>query len=364
MAGKGISIGVAADTREFSAGVAKGVIKPLDGIVDALEDVAKEGDDAGEKLDRSLRDSQDETERLKKDYKNLGDTIEDSSRTSSRNFTRNTKTATTAAGDDLKELGKEAKANFAETLSSFDGTVQGTINGIQGTLGGVTSGLKSTAGIAAAAAGAAGLGLVVAAFEASSEAAKQMAADANDAFDRMTESGNRFYTQEQENDIIKNAIKDPEQWKRAIEFSKLYGITAGEAIRIIALEGPERDKLVKKLQDQNKELETSTEGSRNRSSAIQTMNNDTLAYLGSSTAASVEANLKMDAYVENLKKSADGHYFDADSIKKRNDELENTPATTITKLLVDDSAITKALAKPRTLNLVIGAIGRNGVKAL
>jgi cytochrome c551/c552 len=174
MAAKGISIGVAADTREFSSGVKKGVIDPLDGIVDALEDVAKEGDDAGDKLERSLKASQDETERLKKDYQSLGDAIGDTSQTSSRKFSSNTKTATTGASADLKELGNEAKQNLAETLSSFDGTVEGTISGIQGTLGGVTAGLTGVGATIAAVAGAAGLGLIFAAVQSGTEETEKL----------------------------------------------------------------------------------------------------------------------------------------------------------------------------------------------
>lgn len=171
---KGITIPVASDTREFATGVKKGVITPLEGTVDALDDVAKAGEDAGEKLERAMEQASKETSDFKKEQQELARTIDQGSQQSFKSFSRESSEATDVAKQNAEELGNEAKANLAETLSSFDGTVQGTINGIQGTLGGVTAGLTGVIPIIAAAAGAAGLGLIATAFQKQSEEAEKV----------------------------------------------------------------------------------------------------------------------------------------------------------------------------------------------
>lgn len=118
--------------------------------------------------------AQDASERLKKDTKETADAIEREYRAAYASVKNNSKQASQQAGNNMRELGTEAKQNLAETLASFDGTVAGTINGIQGTLGGVTAGLTGVIPIIAAAAGAAGLGLITVAFQQQSAEAEKV----------------------------------------------------------------------------------------------------------------------------------------------------------------------------------------------
>lgn len=159
MAGKGINLDINANTRGFQAGI-KDVDKALDQVADSLDDVARDGEQATEKLERSFKDLADNA---KKSGRSLGD-----------GFSSDIKRSSSEASGNMRELGDEAKANLAETLSSFDGTVEGTIAGIQGTLGGVTAGLTGVVPIIAAAAGAAGLGLIAVAFEQGGEQAQKV----------------------------------------------------------------------------------------------------------------------------------------------------------------------------------------------
>lgn len=170
---KGITIPVASDTREFATGVKKGVITPLEGTVEALDDVAKAGDEAGDTLERAMDKASKETSDFKKEQQELANTIDRGSQQSFKSFSRESTEATDQAKQNAEELGEEAKSNLAETLSSFDGTVGGFIDGIQGTLGGVTAGLTGVVPIIAAAAGAAGLGLIASAWEQNTEKAEQ-----------------------------------------------------------------------------------------------------------------------------------------------------------------------------------------------
>jgi len=167
--GKGISIGVASDTKEFSSGIKTGVIKPLENASDALDDVARDGDKAGDKLEKAMEGARKETSDFKKEQSDLGRAMATSSKEGSQALKKNTSDGARSASADLRELGDEAKANASETFSSFDGSASSFADGIQGTLGGVVSSLGPL-GAAAGAAGAAGIGLMIAAGERGVEA--------------------------------------------------------------------------------------------------------------------------------------------------------------------------------------------------
>ena len=62
---KGINIPIASDTREFSQGVNRGVIEPLEDAADSLDDVAKAGDKAGQKLEDGFEDARRQVAALK-----------------------------------------------------------------------------------------------------------------------------------------------------------------------------------------------------------------------------------------------------------------------------------------------------------
>lgn len=160
----GISISIAADTSQFTKAIAKGVVDPLGDAETALGEVARDGENAGDKLERSfdqarksltkLNSEQDQTQR---GFKKTGDD----------------------ASETMQTVSQEAKQNLSETFSSFDGSVTGMLDGIQGTFGGIISDLGPL-GIVAGAAGAAGIGLISQAFDqsqAQSEAFKQQVAD-------------------------------------------------------------------------------------------------------------------------------------------------------------------------------------------
>jgi chromosome segregation ATPase len=179
MAPKPVSIDVATDTRAFERGIDKGVIDPLDDVEKALDDVAKTSDDTGDDLADSMEQAQKATEKLQ-------DTIKDGS--AQKKFADNTKASTSQAEADLAELGDEAKANLAETVSSFDGSAESFIGALQGTFGGVVGSLGPM-GAAAGAAAAIGVGLFTASMEKSKEKAQKMREKVADLADDLIETG-------------------------------------------------------------------------------------------------------------------------------------------------------------------------------
>lgn len=186
---KGISIPIASDTREFTTAIKKGVIEPLEGVEEALDDVARASDEAGDTLEDSLDKARKETSDFKREQQELARTIEQGSNRSFKSFSKDSTDATNVAKQNVDELGNEAKANLAETLSSFDGSVEGTIAAIQGTLGGVTAGLTGVIPIIAAAAGAAGLGLIAVAWEQNTAKAEEARAKVGELASEFIETG-------------------------------------------------------------------------------------------------------------------------------------------------------------------------------
>lgn len=147
---------IGADTRDFERAVKDGVIKPVEDAARSLDEFADSGEDAGRgasrglekvedsagKLEKALRDAQKQSEKTERAVDDIGDG-------GSRGLKR--------ASDATSEFKDEAKANFSEIASSFDGSMGSIGEMAQGTLGGLAQseipGVGVAAGIAAAAVG-------------------------------------------------------------------------------------------------------------------------------------------------------------------------------------------------------------------
>lgn len=204
MAG-GFSIGVAADTKAFEAAVKSGIIDPLDDAQDALQDLGKSGEKAGDGLSDATKDAQRDLTKLGREAKDAGNDVERGMKDAER-ATDKVGKAGKEAGDDiergmkdaqsatarqteelkqmtakmqaetakLKAEGKdtfspaaessrafkeEATSNLSEVVSSFDGSAQSITDLFQGTLGGIITELGPL-GLAAGAAGAVAVGIL------------------------------------------------------------------------------------------------------------------------------------------------------------------------------------------------------------
>jgi hypothetical protein len=161
---KGIRINFLSDVKDFLRGT-KDVEKELEDVADSLDDVAKDGDKATEKLEKSFKDMAKEASKAGKDAQDgLGKGF--------KGAQREGETAATTIKD-------EFKSNLSEVTSSFDGSVESMGDLVQGTLGGLVTDLGPV-GLAAGAAGAAGVGLLIAAITKAAEdaeAAKQRITD-------------------------------------------------------------------------------------------------------------------------------------------------------------------------------------------
>jgi hypothetical protein len=147
-----LKIDIAANTRQAQSSITD-LSKDLDKVADSLDDVAKDGADAGAKLERSFKDMVREAKEADKAVEKIGDG-------GKRGFGK--------AGDAAEEFKGEALQNVSEVVSSFDGSMESIGEVVQGTLGGVSSNLGLLG--AAAVPIAASVGLITEAFVKAGEA--------------------------------------------------------------------------------------------------------------------------------------------------------------------------------------------------
>jgi hypothetical protein len=177
MAGKGIVINFISDIRRFLKGT-DDIGEALDQVSDSLDDVARDGDKATEKLERSFKDltkvvdreSDEAGDKMVRNFKRSGDRVE----------------------SQLDEVTNEAKQNAAEMFSSFDGSFESIADAAQSTLGGLVGGLRGIPAIAAVAAGAAGLGLVTTTIVNQLDSAKELKESLAEAYKAAAEEGRNY----------------------------------------------------------------------------------------------------------------------------------------------------------------------------
>ena len=177
---KDISIGIGSETRGFQKGINDGVIEPLEGAVDAIEELGKSGDDSGEQLTDAMKDAQKKTELLGDEYERLRKKIDQVGKQGSDNF-KKVKESTKDAEDGMGEFKDEANQTAKETAASFDGSAQSIVDMFQETAANALAGF-GPAGAIAGLALAAGIGFATQAFQQSEE-------DAQKAKERIAELG-------------------------------------------------------------------------------------------------------------------------------------------------------------------------------
>jgi hypothetical protein len=166
---KGINLSVAADTKAFVDGINKGVIEPLEGAVDALDDLAKAGDNAGEDITQAMKDAQKATETNQDEFDKLSRVIKETGR-SGRTAGDDIKAGMHGANQGLQDFKEESRQTAREAAQSFDGSAQSIVQVFQEIAANAFIGwgpAAAGAGIAAAA----GIGLLTTAFQQQQEQA-------------------------------------------------------------------------------------------------------------------------------------------------------------------------------------------------
>jgi hypothetical protein len=208
----GINLDLVTDTRDIKAGF-KDVESALESVADSLDEVAKEGEDATEKLERSFSDLAQET---KKDARAMGQDVKDSYKTMARD-----------SGDATNQMKEDGFSNAKEVAASFDGSAESIVDGFQGAAAEMFSGF-GPAGAAAGLAAAAGLGLITSELVKQQEEAEEAAQAAWDMAQEMVDAGIYAVTEGQKVELLKNWLGDPEAQKEAAGVIEELGITASD----------------------------------------------------------------------------------------------------------------------------------------
>ena len=157
-----INISFLANTKDLLRGGAD-VEKTFSEVASSLDELASDSRRTGNELGRSIKDGAAEagaaTKKLERSFQELADVSQKETRATADDFNATNRAQTSNRKEALKEIKQEAKANAAETFSSFNGSASSFVDGIQGTLGGLVSSLGPV-GMAAGIVGAAGIGLI------------------------------------------------------------------------------------------------------------------------------------------------------------------------------------------------------------
>lgn len=228
---KGFSISIASETKEFASGVKRGIIEPLEDAGDILQDLGQDGGRDFDKLEKSMRDAQDETDDTKRAFEGLQREIAETGKKSRTDFANPVKKSTQEVNENLAEVGREAKANAAEMFSSFDGSFESIADAAQGTLGGLVGGLGGIGGMAVAAAGAAGLGLIAAELTKQKDLADEVKANLVSAYQEAAAAGRDYLDEAQIIARANEIIFDPDLYKEQAENAKILGLDVATVIR-------------------------------------------------------------------------------------------------------------------------------------
>lgn len=169
---KDISIGIGSETRGFQKGINDGVIEPLEGAVDAIEELGKSGDDTGEQLTDAMKDAQKKTELLGDEYTELRKKIDQVGKQGSDSW-KKVKSGSKDAEEGMQDFKDEANQTAKETAASFDGSAESIVDMFQETAANALSGF-GPAGAVAGLALAAGIGFATQAFQQSQEDAQKL----------------------------------------------------------------------------------------------------------------------------------------------------------------------------------------------
>lgn len=228
MARSPIEIGIASETGAFRKGVQSGIIEPLEDAQKSLDDLARSR--GPEELERDMRDAQRSTEKLKDETARTADAID-------RDFKRAYREVKQSADDGLggmsrktEEVSGELKQNLGETFSSFRGDLEDLPQIAQDVFGGMAGSVDSLVGSLALAGGAAGIGLLIAGWQAMQEEQKKSEERTADWANAYIEAGGRVLSASQTIAAAQAIITDSDKWKEASTNAENWGVSVETAV--------------------------------------------------------------------------------------------------------------------------------------
>lgn len=205
-----LKLDILANTSAFIASMRKAGASVED-IGDALDDMAREGVDAGNKLERSFKDiAREANDAGRKVGREMGDGFDKAK----------------AGMDDFKS---EANSTAREAAASFDGSAESIADAFQEVTANALGGF-GPAGALAGLAAAAGIGLVVAGFDQANQAAEASEEAVAEWADAYIEAGGKALTAGAMAAKAQDILTDSEKFKTAEENARKWGVSIETAV--------------------------------------------------------------------------------------------------------------------------------------
>lgn len=238
-----LKLDILANTRQFVGEMKKAGASTED-ISNSLDDMARDGAQAGDKLERTFRDMTRDAQRADSAVEDIG----------------------TSGGSSLRRLGDvgsdvsgELRQNLGETFSSFRGELSDLPQIAQDTLGGLAGAgaLGGIVGLAVTAAGAAGLGLITAEMQKQQEEAKILRDRIGGVYSGLAEDGQTYLDTaaliSEANSLMFDSDR-ADEWKRVQSDALQLGLEQSTVIAANAGDLKSQEEVQKRINELTDEL--------------------------------------------------------------------------------------------------------------
>lgn len=213
-----IKIDFVANIRDFIKG-AGDVEEALDDVADSLDDVAQEGGRDTDRLERSFRDLSRQARDTDKDVERIGSDGPGHLR---------------KLGDATEEVSGELRQNLGETFSSFRGDLEDLPQIAQDVLGGLAGSFGTLWASIGLAAGAAGIGLLIQAFQNLAEEEDARRDRVGEWAQAYIEAAGQIRDSVASLSAVESIYTDPEKLKKAEDAAKNWGVELSTAVNAMA----------------------------------------------------------------------------------------------------------------------------------
>lgn len=234
MAQNAVNINILSNERQAVKG-AENVADAFEDVSDRLHDLTKEGDKSTDRMEQDFRD-------LTKAADRSSDALKDKFRAAYRDVRK----ASESTADDVvrdqrrmgersQEVGQEIRQNLGEGIANAArGDFESLSDTIGDTFGGAVAGIGGIGFAAVGAAGALGVGALVAAFQQAEEQRKKLEERAADLASAYIDAGTSALDAMTIASRAQDYLTNPEQRKEAEALAKALGVDVADAARALA----------------------------------------------------------------------------------------------------------------------------------
>ena len=228
----GLTLDIGANTREVVRG-ARDTAEAIEGISDALDPLARDGDKVGEEIADGLKDGRREVDKLETSFKDMARAAKREGDNAGDAIGKNVSSGADRAKDGISEIGDEAGSTAKEAAASFDGSAESIGDAFQEVAANAFAGF-GPAGLVAGAAAAVGFGLVTAEMQKQQEETDALKERFAGLYQEAIESGRSYIDEAQilagVQDLMFNTDR-ADEYKQALEDSKVLSLDIGVIAR-------------------------------------------------------------------------------------------------------------------------------------